>query len=454
LLAAMGLGALLATSIGAGAQSTPAPEAGGAAPATAPAAPVAAETDPRRDPERYTPVVQAVERVRPAVVSITTQGSTDPFARMWASGSSATSEGSGVVIDPRGTVLTNAHVVERAQRIVVNFDDGRSHEAEILGITSELDLAVLRLKPHGDAPLALVAAPLGRSSDLMLGEPVIAIGNPFGLGLTVTTGVISSTSRQIETPGRIYQDFLQTDASINPGNSGGPLLDVHGNLIGINTAIRADAQGIGWAIPVDRAIKIAHDLTEFGTVRVPWLGVDLSEVVVRTPSGQRGRTVVVRVDRVWAGEALQVGDQITGVDGRTVQGRGDLNAYLASFPAGRTVRLAALRAGKPVEVEVRAGEVPEAVVQRSLGEVLGVQVEATGRTSRPAGVRVRAVDRDGSFARAGLRVGDEIVAVNGRGIDSPADLGRAFADLKSTHRGSALLTVRRGDATGRVNVAI
>jgi serine protease Do len=447
----LGLGALLHRT--ARAEGGRGAAADGPSQATSP--PSGGALAPQKDPERYTPVVQAVERVRPAVVSITTTTPvTDPFTRFATGATTASTEGSGVVIDTRGIVLTNNHVVERATRITASFDDGRSYEADVLGLSAELDLAVLQLKLPEGTPSTLVAAPLGRSSDLMLGEPVIAMGNPFGLGLTVTTGVLSSTSRQIETAGRIYQDFLQTDASINPGNSGGPLLDVHGNLIGINTAIRADAQGIGFAIPVDRAIKIAHDLAEFGAVRVPWLGVDLSEVVVRTPSGKRGRTVVVRVDRVWADGPLQVGDLIGAVDGRSVQGRSDLNAYLSAYKPGRTVVIAATRSDTALDLDVRTSDLPDRVVNTSLREVLGVEVEQTGRTSSPAGVRVRDLTTDGSFARAGLRKGDEITAVNGRAVESTDDLKRLLAGLKSSHRGTALLTVRRGDATGRVNVAI
>ena len=146
-------------------------------------------------------------------------------------------------------ILTNAHVVSSASRIIATFSDGNQAEARVVGLDEDLDLAVLKIPIRP----GLVAVDIGTSSDLLLREPVIAIGNPFGLGHTVTTGVVSATSRAIETDDRVFQDFIQTDASINPGNSGGPLLDRFGALVGITTSIRPDAQGIGFAIPIDRA---------------------------------------------------------------------------------------------------------------------------------------------------------------------------------------------------------
>ena len=159
--------------------------------------------------------------------------------------------------------MTNAHVVEGAIAIEATFSDDKTYAAEIIGLAPELDLAVLRLDTDSES----MSVDIGNSADLMLGETVIALGNPFGLGHTVTTGVISGIDRPLETERRIYQNFIQTDASINPGNSGGPLVNIDGELVGINTAIRSNAEGIGFAIPVDRAMKVAQDLLNFGRTK-------------------------------------------------------------------------------------------------------------------------------------------------------------------------------------------
>jgi len=396
------------------------------------------------DPVRRTPVVRAVERVAPAVVSITCEIPTaDPFALMRGRRSSA-SEGSGVVIDADGVVLTNAHVVEGAHRIRASFADGRQLDADVIGVAPELDLAVLRLR----GAAGLTAVPRGSSAGLMLGEPVIAIGNPLGLGHTVTTGVISAVARPLETDARVYQDFIQTDASINPGNSGGPLLDAHGRLIGVNTAIRADAQGIGFAIPADRALKVARDLVEFGQVRIAWLGVGVEDVVV-TRAGRR-QTAPRVLDG--ADPGLLRGDVLLSVDGRSVQGRADLNAYLASRSPGDDVSVQVLREGRPIGVAITTATVPDSAVQETLGGVLGLRLSEAA--PRSGGAMVEAVRRDGAAARRGLRAGDVFLAVNGTPAPDASALREAVRQARSAHRTSALFTVRRGDVVGRLTLPL
>jgi serine protease Do len=397
----------------------------------------AADPDPRR-----TPIVIAVERTAPAVVAITTRApNNDPFAAFWGN-QTRSGEGSGVVIDEDGIVLTNAHVVEGAHAITATFPDGRTVDATVLGIAPELDLAVLRLPGDGFA-----AVPIGSSAGLLLGEPVIAIGNPLGLGHTVTTGVVSAVHRSLETDRRVYQDFIQTDASINPGNSGGPLLDINGRLIGVNTAIRRDGQNIGFAIPVDRAIKVAKDLVTFGTVRIPWLGVDLADVSLRDGA------VRPRVERVWAGSGavaagVRPGDLVVDVNGRAVQGRADLNAFLAGVDVGAPVRLSVLRDGRPTPVTIAGTAVPTAVVDAVLRDQLGVEVQGTD------GTFVQAVVSGGQFQRAGLQVGDRIVAVNGTEVIGAAAFRDALLKAKGEHRDRALLTIRRGVAVAQMQFAI
>ena len=398
------------------------------------------------DPVRRTAVVRAVEQVAPAVVSITTESpAQDPF--FGRNGRTTSSEGSGVVIAADGVVLTNNHVVEGAARIVATFADGRGYDADVVGLAPELDLAVLRLR----GATGLAVAPPGTSSDLMLGEPVVAIGNPFGLGHTVTTGVISAVSRPLATDDRVYQDFIQTDASINPGNSGGPLINARGQLVGINTAVRADGQGIGFAIPADRALKVARDLVDFGAVQVPWLGLDLSDVIVRS---RDGRVTAPRVDHVHADSAAEAagirpGMILVAVDGRGVQGRADLNAWLAGFEPGHTVEVELLDEGRGRRVSLEAGRVPDAVVERSLARVLGVQIGEDA-----AGVVLERVSPTGAAGRRGLRAGDRILAVGGAPVRSGEELRAAIGQAKSGHRSATMLTIRRGDHRARLTLPL
>lgn len=421
-------------------------------PADAPAS--ADDALPASEEARRTPVVEAVERVAPAVVSITTETP----VQSWFGPQTASSDGSGVVIDESGLVLTNAHVVAQAQTIKATFPSGETYVARVLGLDENLDLAVLKL----DGVSGLVAVPIGSSANLMLGEPVIAIGNPYGLGHTVTTGVVSSVHRTLETRQRVHQDFLQTDASINPGNSGGPLLDIRGRLIGINTAIYAEGQNIGFAIPSDRALKVARDLAQFGTVQAPWLGCDLADLSVRGKEGVRGAVKVTRIHPGTGAESagLQRGDVVLEADGRAVQGRSDLNAYLASYEPGRVVRLGLLREERQLTLEVRSQSPDPKMVEQSLRELLGVTLADAGSEAarrypaRVSGVVIVGLEADGAVARAGLRVGDVISEINGQRVGTVEELKTLILRAKVGHRGSALLTVWRGAAAGRFELPI
>jgi S1-C subfamily serine protease len=252
------------------------------------AAPLHADGDPFL---RRTTTVRVVERTGPAVVNVTTEqraAEANPF-RPFAGDPifdrffqdffeprvprAEQSLGSGVLIDAQRHVLTNEHVVTRAERIKVSLADGREFGAKLIGADPNNDIAGAR---GGDAGEAAVDR-AGSSADLMVGEPVIAIGNPFGLSHTVTTGVISALGRSLRTDERVYHGFLQTDASINPGNSGGPLLNAEGHLVGINTAVYNRAQGIGFAIPIDDARRVVRELIDHGEVSPVWLGIDLQD---------------------------------------------------------------------------------------------------------------------------------------------------------------------------------
>jgi S1-C subfamily serine protease len=239
---------------------------------------------------RRSAVVIAVEEVSPAVVNISTVvqervGPIFPFSRddffrdffpdFFTREYTRTSLGSGVIIDGgKGYIITNHHVVARATEIKVITADQKDYKGRVLGSDPRSDLAVLQI----DVRRKLPEIRMGNSDDMMIGETVIAIGNPFGLSHTVTTGVVSALNRSVRTEERIYRHFIQTDASINPGNSGGPLLNIEGDLIGINTAIYQKAQGIGFAIPINKAKRIVRELIREGRVRFPWLGVELQEL--------------------------------------------------------------------------------------------------------------------------------------------------------------------------------
>ena len=232
---------------------------------------------------RRNAVVDAVRHVSSAVVSVRTEvmvnaqqaPGIDWFFRDFAASHGGKrletlSQGSGVIIDSRGYVLTNYHVIAAGGDIELELADDRRFPAEVVGGTPDHDLAVLRIK----AQAALPFIPMGDSHDLMIGETVIAIGNPFGLSHTVTVGVVSALHRTLRTDEREFADFIQTDASINPGNSGGPLLTIDGQLVGVNTAIYNKAQGIGFAIPIDKAKRIVGDLLTYGQVRRPYFGFE------------------------------------------------------------------------------------------------------------------------------------------------------------------------------------
>jgi len=400
--------------------------------------------------ERRTPVVEAVERATPSVVTIETEvAQASPFSMFYGPqrGSSA---GSGVIIDSDGVVLTNAHVVEGALSIAVHTQDGRTWPAVVLAMESELDLAVLRLQGASGLPEIEMAD----SDALLLGEPAIAIGNPYGLGLTVSTGIVSSVRRDVEIRSGLYQSYIQTDAAINPGNSGGALVNIDGALIGINTAIRADAEGIGFAIPVNRARKIAEDMLAYGDVRAPWLGMAVSDIHPRRLAGTPLAKGAVLVSRVWSGgpaarAGLAPGDVLFRIDGRPVASRADLNAYLAARRPGAEVTLGILRDDRVLELRLTSTDLSAESSRAAVRDILGVAA-----TPLRAGVRIDRLDPNGTFARAGLRPGDVVLAADGQALSGQGALEEAVRRARARHRGSLLLTVQRGQQRGMLEVGL
>jgi S1-C subfamily serine protease len=427
------------------------------------AAGAAAEGDPFL---RRTATVRAVEKVGPSVVNITTeqamQGSPfQPFGGPpgfeWffrdffepSLPSPAQSLGSGVVIDAERHVLTNEHVVAAAERIKVTLADGRQFEARLVGADPNNDLAVLELQTREAVPWT---AP-GTSGDLLVGEPVIAIGNPFGLSNTVTTGVLSAIDRSLRSENRVFHGFLQTDASINPGNSGGPLLNAEGELIGINTAIYNGAQGIGFAIPIDAASRVVRELITHGEITPVWLGMDLQDLDAALAEAlslpERASGVLlgrVREGTPAARAGLRRGDLLIAVDGHAVRSAREVYEILERATPGQELRLALLRGGARSERAVRAEPFPAELVAELGERLLGAGLAP----AEGGGFRVEAVRPGSGAARIGIEPGDRLLGINGRVLEDEAALRRALLDLLGRPR--ALVVVQRG--RGRYHVTI
>lgn len=327
--------------------------------------PLAGETAPRpgtvRAPASFAPIV---ERVHPAVVSIDTlavgdalaQGPVPPGLQIAPVRRGA---GSGFVISANGYVVTNNHVVEGAQEIVVSLADGRQFPARLLGRDPPTDLAVLKIEA-GDLPFVSFA----RSALPQVGDWVVAVGNPFGLGGTATAGIVSAQGREI---GDAYVSFMQIDAPMNSGNSGGPSFDLQGRVVGVNTAIfspTGGSVGIGFAIPADLAEKVTRELIESGRVTRGYLGVEVQDLTpaIALQLGLRGRrgALIVGVGRGGPADgALRPGDVVVAVDGEEITGAGELMRRVAATRPGDRLSLRALRDGRPLDAAVRVARRPE-----------------------------------------------------------------------------------------------
>jgi Do/DeqQ family serine protease len=403
-----------------------------------------------------------IRKVSPAVVNIATRGTIrergaqnplldDPFFRRFFDVPPDTgpharpfqSAGSGVIFDARsGYIVTNAHVVENASEITVTLQDGRDLKAEIIGSDTPSDVAVLKVKPDG-----LTQIPLGDSAKVEVGDFVVAIGNPFGLQHTVTSGIISGLSRSGINPDG-YEDFIQTDASINPGNSGGALVNLRGELIGINTAILSRSGGnigIGFAIPVNMAHSVMDQLIRYGSVKRGQLGVSMYTVTpdiahsLGLPSAV-GALVSQVVDGSPADRAgIRTGDVITSVNGQPVKSNSELRNTIGLLRVGDKVEIGLLRDGKPLRVtaviadttaELTGG--PASIHKSFEGAVLADAADA-------GGALVRSVEPGSAAAQAGLRAEDVIVGANRGRVSS-------LHDLRERARGAAVLVleVRRG----------
>ena len=415
----------------------------------------------------------ASARALPAVVQIRTVALTDvpigfPGMRQEREQQRTQGTGSGFLFDPRGYILTNHHVVQNAVRIDVAMLDGREYTAQVVGSDPNTDVAVIRIDA-GDRALPVIE--IGESDRLRVGDWVIALGNPLGLSFTATAGIVSAKSRSIgilaasgagETA---LEAFIQTDAAINPGNSGGPLVDLHGRVIGINTAIESATgynMGAGFAIPIDLAKKIADDIVEHGTVHRPRLGVAITDVnaadaeVYGLPSVSgvevTGVTPGTPADRA----GLELGDVILVINDQPVNTVPDLQSRVARFQPGDRVNVEFVRYGKAMATTVELGEFEAAAVATPLeppasdGNRLGFTVSTLPPGMQTASMRgsdipvVARVDPLGPAAGSGLGRGHVIRRFNGTEIRTVRDLDRAAGNVQSGQVVS-LIVVNAGD---------
>ncbi len=398
---------------------------------------------------RRSPVVQVVEKVSPAVVYVGTVSVVETRFRNRASDlfffgpqeerRAVEGLGSGVIIDPSGVIVTNDHVIRGASEIHVVLADGRQLDAEVVGADAEADIAVLKVKANGPLP----AAKLGTSSDLMIGETAIAIGSPLGLKKTVTAGVVSALGRTIRDGDRVLNDFIQTDASINPGNSGGPLLNIDGEVIGINSAIIASAQNIGFAIPADKVKRIVAELTQYGKVRPAWVGLDVEPLSLEL-SKKLGweRTYGALISNVEEGSpaqaaGIQRGDIVTQVGSTQVENADDLNSRLHGVTAKQPVRVGLFRAGQEIQAELTPHEFPQKLVDSTVWDRLGLRLKSIN-----GGMQITSVRPSSSAAEIGLAPGDVVLRINQQPVTN-ADAYRE-AVIQARGKRSVLLLVKRG----------
>jgi serine protease Do len=424
---------------------------------------------------RRTPVVVAVENTRPAVVNIYTEQivetpfrprsplSGDPFFDRFfddlfsdRGSRKRTSQrkalGSGVLVDASGLVVTNEHVIVHASNIRVLMADEREYPATLIGADSDSDLAVLRV----DTKTPLPYLPLPKTDDIMIGETVVAIGNPYGLSHTVTVGVVSAIGRTIQASDIVYHDFIQTDASINPGNSGGPLINVEGRLIGINTAIHAQGEGIGFAIPVHRVRNIVDQIVHHGHVQPSWIGVQLQqltpELAFHFGTSPGAGVLINGVDEgsPAAKAGLKRGQIIIKAADTTITNAAAFRLATKGLAAGDTLSLKVVdKGGKPRRVTLTLSAVPTELIEAFSWRGLGISVGEHAAGIAIVVVKVRA---GSPAAQIGIRSGDAIAGVGGRAVEDVGAFQRALAALRNSN--NVLLSVVRGRRLYRVTLPV
>ncbi|HKV97486.1 MAG TPA: DegQ family serine endoprotease [Gammaproteobacteria bacterium] len=399
-----------------------------------------------------------VKRVSPAVVNISTSGHVtvqqspffnDPFFQQFFGMPNQPMErnfqalGSGVIVDAaKGYILTNNHVIENADKITVTLYDGRSFKAKVVGRDPDTDIAVLQIDAKD-----LVQIPLGNSSTLQVGDFVIAIGNPFGLNHTVTAGIVSAMGRTQVQDGK-YSDFIQTDAAINPGNSGGALVNLEGQLVGINTMIVTSGGsrgniGIGFAIPINMAKNVMDQLIKYGKVERGMLGVQVQtltpELAQALKLAQNQGAVVMQV--VPGSQAQKAGikpnDVIVSVNGNPVSSAQDVSNVIGLLRVGTPVTLGILRNGQQITIQAKIGNTQsEKIASAEHPQLRGISVgnlnESSPAYGQVKGVQVTGVDPNSEAYMAGIRQGDVITAVNREAVGNVAEFRKALNQAGGT----------------------
>lgn len=379
---------------------------------------------------------------------------------------SVQSQGSGFIISPDGYVVTNNHVVENATDVTVTTDDGKSLPATVVGTDKKTDLALLKIKQGGSYPHAEFAATPPR-----VGDWVIAVGNPFGLGGTVTAGIISARGRDIGAGP--YDDFLQIDAPVNRGNSGGPTFNTQGQVVGVNTAIfspSGGSVGIGFAIPAETVQSVVTALKDKGTVSRGWIGVHIQAVTPEIADSlglksNKGAVVAEAQPNAPATAAgIKSGDVILGIDGERIDGPRDLARKVAALGPGKTATVIYWRDGAEKTATVKLGTLPEEKEAKATpnghsekSEFAGLGLSLAPASSVPGagseGVVVSDVDPDGIGAQKGLRVGDVILEAGGKTVSRPSDISSVLADAKKDGRKAVLLRVKGAQGIRFVAIA-
>ena len=417
--------------------------------------------------------VKLAKKLKPAVVNISTSKTIAPQKRQHRAGNDPFQEyfdrffdtplqhpfkqknlGSGFIISDDGYLITNNHVVNGADEIKVKLSDGREFKGELKGKDEKLDLALVKIEAKGHLPVA----PLGDSDKIEVGEWVMAIGNPFGLTQTVTAGIVSAQGRVIGSGP--YDDYIQTDASINPGNSGGPLFNTDGEVIGINTAILAGGQGIGFAIPVNMAKSIITQLKETGKVTRGWLGVSVQLVTPELASSfgldaERGALIAeVFKDSPAEKAGLKNGDIVLEFDGHVIRQMSELPRQVATTAVGKKVKVVVERDGHELTMPVTVEQMKDGEVADTVGESDRLGLKVTELTKEKAqqlkvqgdhGVVVTEVQPESLADRAGIVEGDLVREINGVRINGVGDYSKAIASVK---KGNYLkLLLKRGDSS-------
>jgi serine protease Do len=444
--------------LGTGIAGSPASTPGGAA--IVPASPEVALV---QAPITSATFAKLAEAVKPAVINVSTLsrvgGRTSPeeffgeeyFRRFFGDVPERQPRrglGSGVIIDANGTALTNAHVVDRASEIEVVLLDGGKHKAKVVGVDKKTDLAVLKLEGSKAFPYLKLAD----SDDVQVGDWVLAVGSPFGLQATVTSGIVSAKARQIGAGP--YDDFLQTDAAINPGNSGGPLVNMRGEVIGINTAIVRGGNGIGFAIPSSIARRVSSELVANGSVTRGWLGVSLQPLTPDLAAsfdakGKTGALVSEVVpDSPAARAGVRSGDIVLGFNGKKIQNAGELARAVGLSKPGQDAKLVVWREGAEKTLDVRLTQTPGETAPARLGlEVRPMTPEVARElgVESPEGVVVSRVEEGSAADDAGIRRGDVIRELDRKAVKTLADFERAAGGLKAGQ--PATVRLQRGKAS-------